>query len=146
MSDIVWAVGPSTDRTSDLVDRMRQAAFTLLDFEGLRVQFDAPAREVLDSTRLAPDVRRQLLLIFREAVTNVGRHARASELAVTIAVSNRAFAMSIADNGCGFDIRTVQRGQGLDSLSARAAAFGGSLIVESAPGRGTNIRVEVPHQ
>jgi signal transduction histidine kinase/ligand-binding sensor domain-containing protein len=144
MSDIVWAVGPNTDRPGDLVNRMRQAAFTLLDFEGLRVHFETPAKAELDRLELAPKVRRHLLLIFKEAVTNVARHARASELTVTIAIERRDLTLTIRDDGIGFDLNASQRGQGLDNLAHRAEAIGAALTVDSSPGAGTRIRVCLP--
>ena len=144
MSDIVWAVGPNTDRPADLVNRMRQAAFTLLDFEGLRVHFDTPPTAELDRLELSPKVRRHLLLMFKEAVTNVARHARASELTVTIAIDKRELVLTIRDDGTGFDGANVQRGHGLDNLAHRAGAIGARLTVDSSPGAGTTVRVCLP--
>ena len=144
MSDIVWAIGPDTDRPSDLVNRMRQTAFTMLDFEGLRVEFDAPPAEVLDRLSLPADRRRHVLLIFKEAVTNVARHARASHLSVGITLASDHLSVVIRDNGCGFDPATVSRGQGLNSLARRATAMAAVLTVDSRPGEGTRVELSVP--
>ena len=141
MSDIVWAVGPKTDRPANLINRMRQSAFTLLDFEGLRVNFETPPTADLDRLELSPEVRRHLLLIFKEAITNVARHARASQLTVTVAIEKRELVLTIRDNGIGFDPQGVQRGHGLDNLTQRAHAIGATLTIESAPDPGTTVSV-----
>jgi signal transduction histidine kinase len=143
MSDIVWAIGPDTDRPSDLVDRMRQTAFTMLDFEGLRVEFDAPPAEALDRLSLPADRRRHVLLIFKEAVTNVARHAHASHLSVMITLNRNQLIVAIRDNGCGFDPATVSRGQGLNSLARRATAMAAELTIDSSPGEGTRVELSV---
>jgi len=143
MSDIVWAIGPDTDRPSDLVNRMRQTAFTMLDFEGLRVEFDAPPAEVLDQLSLPADRRRHVLLIFKETVTNVARHARASHLSVRITLARDRLSVVIRDNGCGFDPATVSRGQGLNSLARRATAMAAVLTIDSCPGDGTRVELSV---
>ena len=144
MSDIVWAIGPGTDRMTDLMDRMRHAAFTLIDFGGLRVSFDAPAPDVLDAITMTPDRRRHLLLMFKEAVTNVARHARATQLSIRVEAAPSFLHMTIADDGTGFDVEATPRGQGLNSLQRRAAAIGAVLTVESRPGSGTQVQVRVP--
>jgi signal transduction histidine kinase/ligand-binding sensor domain-containing protein len=144
MSDIVWAVDPRRDRASDLVQRMRQVAFNLFEAEGVKVELNAPPQAAIESVGLAPDRRRHLLMMFKEAVSNVARHARAREVRIDVALSESKLELSIRDDGVGFDPRADSAGHGLSSLRQRAAALHASLVVDSAPGRGTRIAISMP--
>jgi signal transduction histidine kinase len=144
MSDIVWAVDPRRDRFGDLVQRMRQAAFNLLEAEGLRVEFLAPTDAALEDLDLAPDRRRHLLLVLKESLSNVARHARASEVEIEIRAERRSLRLSIRDDGRGFDPEAPTPGHGLSSLRARAKKLGGTIRIDSRPGGGTTIDLEVP--
>ncbi|HEV8113492.1 MAG TPA: two-component regulator propeller domain-containing protein [Planctomycetota bacterium] len=144
MSDIVWAVDPRRDRFGDLVQRMRQAAFNLLEAEGLRVEFRAPADAALDGIGLAPDRRRHLLLILKESLSNVARHARASHVVVDIRIDAGKLLLSIKDDGCGFDAASESRGHGLASLRQRTTRIDGTIRIDSSPGDGASIEVAVP--
>jgi signal transduction histidine kinase/ligand-binding sensor domain-containing protein len=144
MSDIVWAVDPRRDRLTDLVDRMRQAAFNMAEADAIRVDFDVPPPETLARIHLTPDRKRHLLLAFREAISNVARHSRAGHVAVGVEVGRRSLVLTVRDDGSGFDRRAATSGVGLGSLERRAAETGGSIEITSAPGLGTLLRLEVP--
>jgi signal transduction histidine kinase len=109
---------------------------------GLAVEVTGP-----DEARLPPETERELFRITQEAVTNVVRHASASSLAVTLDVDDGRASLVVRDDGVGFD--PTQRGVrsrrlGLTSMRERAHARGGVATVESSPGAGTTVRVEVP--
>jgi signal transduction histidine kinase len=95
--------------------------------------------------RLAPDIEEGLYRIALEALNNALRHAHASRVIVSLHRNNRTVAMEIADDGVGFDpTRARERGGfGLRGMEERAARMGGQLTVQSIPGNGTTIRVEV---
>src|SRR5205823_2210748 len=76
MSDIVWAVDPRKDSLSDLVQRMRQATFNLLEANGIRVECRAPNERGLERFNLAHDRRRHLLRVSKETITTVAPHAK----------------------------------------------------------------------
>ena len=83
--------------------------------------------------------------ICREALTNVVKHARASGVALTIERGKRVLLLTVKDDGVGFDPSTHKgAGQGLRNMGERARRLGGSFSIESAPGFGTRITVEVP--
>jgi ligand-binding sensor domain-containing protein/signal transduction histidine kinase len=142
-SDIVWAVDPREDSLSDLVLRLRQIAFTLLETEERRVEFLAPSEERL-AIELVPDQRRHVLLFFKEAVTNVARHAKATAVRVEILLDGGCFRMLIRDNGRGFDPLLPRSGRGLESLQYRARELHGGCRIESAPSHGTKVELSLP--
>ncbi|MEX2135855.1 MAG: GAF domain-containing sensor histidine kinase [Chloroflexota bacterium] len=97
-------------------------------------------------TRLAPTIGAELISIAREALSNVVRHADASRATMEVTAANGEVRLEIADDGKGFDARTPGRGghHGLANMLRRAESLGGSLLVESGPGRGTRIIVVLP--
>jgi PAS domain S-box-containing protein len=84
--------------------------------------------------------------IFQEALTNVARHAQASEVKVGLSEVNGSLVLNIADNGKGIqDVETeCHKSVGLLGMRERAILLGGDLTIESAPGRGTALTVRVP--
>jgi ligand-binding sensor domain-containing protein/signal transduction histidine kinase len=144
MSDIVWAVDPRKDHLADLVQRMRQVTFNLLETEGRPVEFHAPDEREVERIALAPDRRRHLLLIFKEAVTNIARHADATHVRIEIGVDAGTLSLTIGDDGRGFDPQNHDDGHGLHNLRQRSEALRADLRIESAPGHGTTVQVTVP--
>jgi len=98
--------------------------------------------------RLARSVELALFRIAQEALTNVSKHSRASRVELTEMVNNGTIRLIIADNGVGFDRDKLGQPEGryrwgLMNMSERAAAAGGRCSVESQPGHGTKVVVEV---
>lgn len=85
-----------------------------------------------------------LLRVTQESLTNVARHASASEVGVVLDVTDARVALTVQDDGAGFELDTPRTGHGLENLHDRVTLLGGTLIVDTAPGRGTAIRVVVP--
>jgi signal transduction histidine kinase len=108
----------------------------------LAVQIEAPHWV----GRLQPQTEVALYRIVQEALNNVVQHAHASHADVILAQRNGNVIAIVEDNGQGFDPQAVgkQDRLGLLGIRERAEALGGALLVESAPGSGTTIRVEVP--
>lgn len=139
MSDIIWAVDPERDRLSDLVQRMRRLAGDLLASAGLDLQFQA----TVPDAELGSDVRRQLFLIYKEAVNNAARHSGATRVEVAVEIVQGALVIRVADSGNGFDPSREYEGRGLASMSARARALNGDLQIRS-DAAGTAVVLRVP--
>jgi len=93
---------------------------------------------------LPPNVEDQLLRIGQEAVTNVLRHADATELELILRFEPETFTLEIRDNGQGFEPQPLGRGFGLIGIRERAKSIGGQATLISAPGQGTRITVTAP--
>jgi len=140
MSDIVWAVNPNRDYVSDLMQRMRRFANETLGPRGIEFSFESPGAE--DDTRIGADVRREVFLIFKEAVNNLVRHSRCSFASFSFESHSGIALLKIRDNGRGFDVEEADWGQGLASMRRRAAKIGAELTVNSKPGAGTTLIVK----
>jgi ligand-binding sensor domain-containing protein/signal transduction histidine kinase len=134
MSDIVWAVNPTRDHLEDLVHRMRRFASDTFTSAGIDFRFQAPSED--GQRALGADVRRQVLLVFKEAVNNVARHARCSEAEIELTLVGSLLSLRVTDNGRGFAPEAALDGHGLTSMRARARELGGDLQISSTPGRG----------
>jgi signal transduction histidine kinase len=98
--------------------------------------------------RLRTTVELQVVRIVQEALTNVRKHARATHARVEVRRRNGAVVASVTDDGVGFDPAALARGEfpqyGLMTMKERAAGVGGTVTVESLPGRGTTVKFELP--
>lgn len=100
----------------------------------------------LDACELQPAVGFELFLLAREALSNVRRHAEASNVVVALHDQGETLLLKIRDDGVGFDTQgeTPMAHYGLRNMRTRAQAVGAGFELESAPGDGTEVRVQVP--
>lgn len=150
---------------SQTIDQVRDLSYSLrppaLEEFGIGAAVGALAEEVTRQTRIkvkcncrltekvSPEVEMILYRIVQEGLTNVVRHAGATEVRIDLERQPQALILRIEDNGRGFDpgqvtAREGKRHLGLISMSERAELIGGKLDVYSAPGEGTSIQVFVP--
>lgn len=142
MSDIVWAINPARDSLLDLTRRMRQHADEIFSLRGIELRFNAPGAH--DGLRLGVDVRRDLLLIFKEAVNNSARHSRCSRVDIDLCIDASRLLLTVVDNGVGFDTSLESDGQGVMSMTRRAQRLKGALEITSGGGLGTTVRLTLP--
>ena len=97
--------------------------------------------------RLASEVERTIYRIVQEALTNVARHARVRKVAVRLWISQGNVGVQIEDKGCGFDAEKILAEHvscGLSGMRERVALLGGNFNLESSPGSGTQLTIELP--
>jgi signal transduction histidine kinase len=107
---------------------------------GLETDFKA-----VGDDQLPPNVEEGLYRVAQEALNNTLRHAQAGRVSVSLSQENGRVILEVVDDGVGFDLAAVKEkgGFGLCGMEERVARMGGELTVQSSPGRGTRIRVEV---
>jgi ligand-binding sensor domain-containing protein len=142
MSDIVWSIDPVQDTLRDLVHRMRRFAGDVLLASEIVLDFSVPC-EGLDN-ELRADVRRQALLIFKEAIHNIVRHSHATRVQVVVELERGWLLFRLSDNGCGFDPLYPWDGHGLNSMRERARLLNAGLEIRSELGAGSKILLRVP--
>jgi signal transduction histidine kinase/ligand-binding sensor domain-containing protein len=140
LRDIVWAIDPEGDRLEDVVARMKDVTADLL--REVDVTFrSTPTPEF--THRITMSERRDLVLLFKELLHNIARHARASTVRIDLAARQGQLELVVADDGQGFDPHVVRTGTGLKSIRDRAERLGGSFEIASERGRGTTARVVI---
>ena len=137
---IVAELTPGHLQARTLTQALERLVSTVRDSGGVEVQLDVIGEPVA----LGGAKEVVLLRAAQEALSNVRRHAAARGAQVTLTYAVESVALSVADDGVGFDTTTAPTGYGLDGLRARAAEVAGVLTLTSAPGRGTHLRLEVP--
>ena len=93
--------------------------------------------------RLAEPMEIGLFRVAQELITNVLRHANATDASVQIMRDDDEVRLTVEDNGSGFDMHASHTGMGHRNIAARAAAIGGTLHYDSTLGRGTTVTVVV---
>ena len=125
-----------------LVAALEQLAHNM-DSDRLSIRFKAVGFE---GKRLAQDVEIAMYRIVQEALTNVVRHAHASNVGILMEWKDNKVKVFIEDDGIGFETDLLERTDrlGLVGMRERAEMLGGALTIESTVGRGTSVIVEVP--
>ena len=139
LRDIVWYINPDHDNWLSTEARMRSVASSLCQ------EIDHDFQIELAQTRngIEMDQRRNLYLIYKELLTNVARHSCASRTEIRLRADDRRVVLEVADNGIGFDPATTTDGTGLASIRRRAAKMNADLAIDSRPGSGSRVRVEL---
>ena len=141
MSDIVWTVNPNRDRLGDLTQRMRRVADEACSAANIALVFVTPADE--GGLKLGVDTRRELFLIFKEAMNNIVRHAHCTETRIELRLEDDALRLRLSDNGRGFVVSSAATGNGVASMRRRAEQLGGELDISSVA-TGTTITLTSP--
>jgi signal transduction histidine kinase len=142
MNDIVWAINPRNDSMAKTFDRMRASAFSLLSSQNIVLHFNADESLLRES--LSMDKRQNCYLIFKEALNNLLKYARCTEVSISLTKREGHLEMIIRDNGEGFDKARRTEGNGLANMAQRAAESGGVLDTCTAAGQGTTVRLTMP--
>jgi signal transduction histidine kinase len=161
MRDIVWLIKPGANTPEDLIAKFRETAALML--AGLDWKLECHSL----ASHLSLECKRHALLIFKEALHNIRRHASAHHVTIRLTEKESLFQMEIADDGSGFAVAglspvaglseagnpastttvhptsTPSSGHGLASIRQRAESMGGGLEIESSPGNGARIIVRM---
>ncbi len=138
MRDIVWMLNPRNDTLKEFVARMKHEAARL--FKTIDYSFSVPERELPEKVSL--DFKRNMFLIYKEALNNIIRHAQAGSVVITISVHDNTLKLTLRDDGLGFDQGKESQGNGLVNMRSRARHIGATLRILSTPGTGCTLELE----
>lgn len=145
LDEIVWAVNPSNDTLDGLMTYFCKNAQEYLTVAGVRVRLEVPTQ--LPEVILPPDVRHNFFLAAKEAVTNVVRHAQATEAKIRLEVGEGLMVLEVQDNGRGLggmDPEKAARRNGLKNMRKRMEDIGGRFELESVGSGGAVVRLTAP--
>ncbi|HXB92919.1 MAG TPA: ATP-binding protein, partial [Puia sp.] len=137
MREIVWSINPDIDTLGEALPRMLHYAAQLLEANGIQLQ--AEITPEVEHLKLSMQQRRDVYLIFKEAVNNMVKHSRASRAIVRFEQSGNTLVMSVADNGSGFDAAVQALENGLKNMRERARQHHWTLDIRSRPQQGATI-------
>jgi signal transduction histidine kinase len=141
INDIVWSINPSNDKFDKIADRMKNFALPLLSAKSIKFEFIADN----DLAAYSPSMeqRKNLYLVFKEAVNNAVKYSGCSRIVVRFGKNKNAMLLSIADDGAGFDPHELKDGNGLKNMELRAREINAKFQIRSAPGNGTCISLQI---
>lgn len=142
MSDIVWAINPRNDKLDALMSRMKEFAANLCEALDIDLDFHLPAR--LENIPLKLATRKNLFLIFKEAVNNSVKYSECTVLKARFELKDTRLVMAIEDNGKGFNQEKKPTGNGLRNMMERTLECDGKIQIHSTQAKGTTIIVEIP--
>jgi signal transduction histidine kinase len=143
LDEIVWTVNPANDTLSSTVSYLCSRTRESLGAAGIscRLEVDDSFPEVnLDSER-----RHHLLMVINEAVNNIMKHSGSGSARLRVGWRAGQLEVAIEDDGRGFAPADIKPGRnGLENMRRRMSAARGSLVIDSSPGAGTRIRLNLP--
>jgi ligand-binding sensor domain-containing protein/two-component sensor histidine kinase len=142
MDDIVWAIKPANDTMQKIVARMREFATSVLEAKEMDIEFTVD--ETVQDVALDMEQRRDLFLLFKEAVNNVAKYSKCKKAGIALLVKDKKLQLVVADDGVGFDTKKADSGNGLGNMLKRADALRGRVEITSKPGNGTEVKLTVP--
>ena len=142
MGDIVWFVKPGHDSLGSLIARIRRYATDVLEMRDIACEVSAPEADV--DLKIDIETQRQLLLVTKEAVHNIVRHANCTRTTIELKMQEPELVLRICDDGTGFDVEKGFDGTGLKSMKSRAVRLRGHLVIQSERGCGTCVELRSP--
>ena len=143
LGTVVWAVDPRKDSLAGLFYYLVGVTEDFLQQAGISCRIEIPAE--VPQRELAPEFRHHVLMVVQEALNNAVKYASATEVELGAELSAETLAISIKDNGRGFEPgELAMNGNGLGNMRERATSLGGECQIESHPGKGTRILLNVP--
>ena len=135
---LVQEIYPIALQEKGLVPTLREHIFEWENRNDMMVQLITR-----NERRLPLEVEQALYRITQEALANVARHSQARRVDMSLVYNGDSVQLSVSDDGCGFDVNR-KHGMGLRSIRERVSSIRGTVQIQSAPGHGTRLLVQVP--
>jgi len=157
ISDIVWSINPNNESFEQLQNRMQ--AFAAMILTPRNIYYDFKADEATKKINLTSEQRKNIFLIYKEAIHNIVKYAECEKVEIHLSLQNDQLAMNIRDNGKGFDPLSLEElaqpyrsgggwgdvynGNGLKNMQTRADDIGAILKIHSAIHGGSTIELRM---
>jgi signal transduction histidine kinase len=142
MDDIVWSINPMNDSMQKVAARMREFATGV--FEAKDIDYRFCIDEAIHELRLDMEARRNIFLLFKEAVNNLAKYSQCSHAEIDIKLEKNLLKMRIQDDGIGFNMLEAEGGNGLLNMKKRAQSLKGLIDIRSGLNMGTTVILKAP--
>jgi signal transduction histidine kinase len=143
MDEILWAINPRRDTIREFASYACNYAQSFAKSTAIQCILDVQPE--ISDTNLTLPLRRSMLLAVKEALNNVAKHSRASQMVLRIGFHKQALNVTIEDNGRGFDPAHASTDRnGLTNMKQRMRALGGDCVLTSKPGEGCRVELIMP--
>lgn len=142
MSELIWAMKVENDSLQDLVSYLKLYAVEYFDTNNIEISISIP--EIESDEKIAGESRRNIFLIFKEALHNIVKHSHTQKVEISIQLQPD-FTILIQDYGIGFQQDSVEhtQGNGMKTMRKRSEKLNGNLKIQSTP-QGTQLEIIVP--
>ncbi len=143
MHDIVWAINPENDTLEQVISKMKEFAGEICEAAYVEYYFNTDAR--LENIRLTVNKRKDLFLVFKEALNNAVKYSGCSKVHIRLRKNqHNQLCLQVKDNGKGFCKNEIQPGNGLRNMEMRAKEAKGKVTIESVKEKGTLVELVIP--
>lgn len=136
---LVQEIYPIALQDKGLATVLREYIFEWENRNDITVQFVSRSEK-----RLSLKVEQAIYRVAQETLANIARHSQARRVDMSLVYNGDSLQLSVSDNGCGFDTNLKSHGMGLRSIRERISSIHGTVQIQSAPGNGTRLLVQVP--
>jgi signal transduction histidine kinase len=142
MADMVWSINPVNDSLEKVLVKMKVFTGEILEPQNIGYRFSDEGS--LNGLILDAEKRKNLFLIFKEAINNAAKYSGATAVEISLKHFEETLVMTVSDNGQGFDEQHVKSGNGLKNMDARARSMSAQFKLTSAVNQGTRIELALP--
>ena len=141
MDDIVWSINPNNDALENLIVRFRRFASVLL--EAKNIEYTIEVSPAIKKLKISMSYRQHIYLILKETINNLIKYSNCTRVYIGVLYENNCLDITVQDNGDGFDTETVEYGNGIMNMKQRAKYMNAVVKIDTAPGAGTKISIQV---
>lgn len=139
MRDLIWILYPENITTGNLLARIREFSSEYLEDYNLELVLNINSKT--ESTQICKEAHREVLMVLKESLNNIVKHAKATQVSIDAGTTNTYFYLTVKDNGIGFD-KDTRKGRGLHNMKERVATLKGLYQIESI--NGTCVQIQIP--
>lgn len=144
LNDIIWSVNTSNDSMEEMVSRIRRYAADLFDNSNVLCHLELDDK--IAGKKMSMELRRDVYLICKECMSNMVKHAAASNVWIQVTLHRNKLQLTFKDDGKGFDATVVTSRNGLKNIRSRTKKWKGQINFKTADGNGTVIEISLPMQ
>jgi signal transduction histidine kinase len=136
---LIQEIHPAALKEKGLAPVLREYIFEWSNRTGIHVDL-----KIKDERRLSLEIEQALYRSIQESLANIARHSAANNVSLALDIQPSSASVSMSDDGRGFDLSHTPNGMGLRSIRERVESVGGTFEIESAPGEGTKLVLQIP--
>ncbi len=140
--DIIWSLNSENDGVYQVTEHVKEIGNEIFHDTVIDFNFTHNIKSI-NTLKLKLDYSRNLIMVFKEAYSNILKHSKATEVNISIEMNhnNKDLEIKISDNGQGFDSQIIQKGNGIKNMKNRAGRMNGEISVNSDIQKGTTITI-----
>lgn len=143
LDDIIWSASSRNDTLDETIARMRRYCAELFEIPG-RTVCHLDMDEAFPARKLCMEQRRDIYLLYKEALNNIYKHASASAVWIGVGVRGNSLELKFSDNGKGFNVARAFHGNGLRNIRARVERWRGRITIRSEKQKGARMLIVLP--